>query len=597
MNDFLKKIERDWEWYAFGVVLIVFFIQAWYFASNINLGVSPDELHHLGLIRAFSGTWLVPSNSSSTFAYGAIESRPWLYYWIMGRLSFLNFDLINEIVWLRFINISFSVGTVFFTFLTAKELLKDKLAQLTVLVMLSNTLMFVFLSGSINYDNLANLCAIVVVYLLIRFIRKHEFKYLVWYLIAVLFSTMIKNALWPFVFITAVIISRYIWNYRKEITKDSIQFIKQIRVRELSLLSAIVVLGVVNVYYFGNNVIRYRSINPSCNTVLSHEQCMNYAVYNRNDGFRDTLVDRKEVSFYSYFTNWIKLIPPRVYGIMGHKNMLKTRDQLLPYYAIFAVSVLLFIRRYKTKDSITNILSIIILFYTSFLLVVFNYLLVYKKYLVTALAVQGRYLFPVLGLIYILMCMYLFKIKNNIWRICISISIFLLFVSGGASFFQKNVTAKWLSTYDVVDLGLRVNKNDHIPNGITESKQFTQTFYSEKQKLIGLEVFVSVFGKKEVDDYVFVLYEENCETVLEESLINGETAFAIDNSYHSFLLTEPLDSKDKTYCFTVNPKVEQVHHPITLQQSKPDVYKAGDCFFNGKLSDKDIVFNLIYKKK
>lgn len=598
VKDRLKKINisGNWEWIAFAAILTWFIVQSLYFAKNINLGVSPDEIHHLGLIQEFSKTMLVPGNGESTFAFGAIESRPWLYYWIMARLSSLRLGFVEEVFWLRLMNTLFSGATVFFTFLTSKLLLKSKLAQTIALAMLSNTLMFVFLSGSINYDNLVNLCAIILVYLLLIIIKKYETRYFLLYLVMAAFSIMVKTALWPYVLVTTIILSIYLWQERREMTKDFVKFLRPTGVPSTFLALVLIVLTGINAYYFGNNIVKFHSINPSCSKVLTHEQCMNYSVYSRNDGFLNTLDERKTISFYSYLTSWIELLPPRIYGIMGHRNMLRTQDQLVPYYVVFAASILLFIRKYKISDSLTNILLATIFFYSSFLLVYFNYIMVYKKYLVVALAVQGRYLFPVIGLIYILMCKYLFTMRGKAWRMFISISILLIFVSGCFPFFQRNVTAKWLGKYDVVDLGLRVNKNDHIPNGITESNQFTQTFYSDRQNLMGIEIFVSTFGEKDVDDYTFTLYEEGCEVVLEEVLIDGGSEFAVDNSYHSILFPEQVDSLGRKYCFTLSPESEVVDKPITLQLSDLDVYDGGDLFLSEKYLGKDIVFNLIYKR-
>ena len=100
-------------------------------------------------------------------------------FWINGRILNINNGVIDEVVLLRVINVIYSLGTVYVMYLLSKEIFKDKWKRVLPVFFLTHTLMFVFLSSSINYDNLANLLSTLSIYFFVKFVKKDiNLKYL-----------------------------------------------------------------------------------------------------------------------------------------------------------------------------------------------------------------------------------------------------------------------------------------------------------------------------------------------------------------------------------------------------------------------------------
>ena len=151
----MKKI--DISKIALIFIFLVFLLVCIYLALNIKLGVSPDSYYHFEVSKAYSTTLGIPQNTPETFKWRDITRIPYLYFWVNGRILDMNDGAVDEVVLLRIINVIYSLGTVYVMYLLSKEILKDKWKRVLPVFFLTHTLMFVFLSSSINYDNLANL--------------------------------------------------------------------------------------------------------------------------------------------------------------------------------------------------------------------------------------------------------------------------------------------------------------------------------------------------------------------------------------------------------------------------------------------------------
>lgn len=147
---------------------------------------------------------------------------------------------------------------------------------------------------------------------------------------------------------------------------------------------------------------------------------------------------------------------------------------------------------------------------------------------------------------------------------------------------------------DWYDLGL--SSHGDVIGVIINSGQFYQTFKSPKNNLKGINLFLSTYSKKITTPYKLVLFDETCKNKILESEI--EIAKIDDNKYREVIFSEVKDSKDKEYCFTIEPTLKQVDTPITLSYSKYDSYASGELILNGKnIKNEDVVFQLIYPLK
>jgi hypothetical protein len=113
------------------LILVLFTIASAYIALNLAEGIVPDEKAHFIFSKVYATTWGIPPDSPETYAQGwYIAHNPFLYHWINGRVINLimffnpaasNWDLL---IVLRLTSVLYSLGTLYFCYLLAKELIR-----------------------------------------------------------------------------------------------------------------------------------------------------------------------------------------------------------------------------------------------------------------------------------------------------------------------------------------------------------------------------------------------------------------------------------------------------------------------------------------
>ena len=146
-----------------------------------------------------------------------------------------------------------------------------------------------------------------------------------------------------------------------------------------------------------------------------------------------------------YVPVWIRGVMGRIYGIMGHRSMIKNGSQLYPYYVVLALSAALSLVyfRYCHMHGHALAVAFIFLFYALVLMQLVNYESYYTSGLF-AKALQGRYLFPVLAPFYALLTCGLMCSPHRRLRWIVALLVGGIFVYGGLPFFLHNVDSRWL---------------------------------------------------------------------------------------------------------------------------------------------------------
>jgi hypothetical protein len=432
---------------AFLLVLAFFVIFALYFALNTSQGIPPDENYHYHVSLFFSETFFIPENTSETLRYGEITRMPFLYFWINARIINWNFLEVSILTLLRVVGIVYSVGTLIFTFLISKEFIKSKWLRILPTFLFVNTLMFVFMSGSISYDNLLNLFAVGSIYFLVRTLNSSDEreKWLLWWGIFALLGLLTKNSMMPLFFIEIVVLGYYIIkskliDYRKLLSLKKFLFPKVVFLLLFLLTSA----------FFGYNLFNYRSFIPSCDKILTVEQCMRNGVYARNSGLDRVdlfssegliFVIKERLSPYEYFTRWLLSMSGRIYGIMGHRSLTMPSWFSEAYILFFFLILGVIIRELKKKEG--NILALLFIFFSyAGVLLGFNY----RRYLMTGLydlALQGRYLFPVIPILYVICIFFIGKIRNKTLRRLLIFIMIIIFLLGCLPYFLIKYPVSW----------------------------------------------------------------------------------------------------------------------------------------------------------
>ena len=309
--------------------------------------------------------------------------------------------------------------------------------------MLSTTLMFVFSSGVVNYDNLTNLLSISAIFFFIKFYQSFNIKDLIRLLIIVLLGILTKLTFLPLTLILFVLTLFIIYKNRKGIKDELICFIKQTHpITKVVYLILIIVLFLLVGGLYGRNILKYGSYQPRCDVVASHEECYQYSysykVY--YDGFiADTDTNHPSVNLISDFTGWGKFNLQTIYGTLTHRGVFFRMMSIIPFAILLVASLIkavqIIFKEKKVKPEVV-LLFAIFMAYASFL-----YYYNYNEYLNSGVwnGMQGRYLFPVWPLIYIIIAEYLLSFKRKSINYAILVTFFFVsfITSFGIYYFRK----------------------------------------------------------------------------------------------------------------------------------------------------------------
>ena len=433
------------------IILLLFSVFTGYLAFTVKMGISSDSWYHLRVSQAFEETLTVPQNTPETYKWRDLEHQPYLYFWLNGRLLNLNnitFQF-NEVILLRVINIVYSILTVYGTYLLSKVFFKKKWLSLLPPFLLANTLMFVFLSSSINYDNMANMFSVFSILFFVKALKeKGNWKNIFLMLIFICLGGLTKYTFLPLAFILIVLMGYFIvknWKIYKQNFKGMI----------LYLLIPIIILFILNFGVYGFNLIEFHNLTPDCLDVLTYEQCLQNGVFYRDN----VTIPAQEVNFFRmilsgerldpirYTGVWIFEMAIRIFGIMGDKSLF-AKTAIIPFYLLFLlISLVVGILNWKKMSKEVKYLTIVTIFYLLVLLFVQNYDMYLKRSYPT-LALQGRYMFPVISSTYVLFIVFLNRIKNERLRALVFIGLIILFIAGCLPFFILNVDSEWFGSIE-----------------------------------------------------------------------------------------------------------------------------------------------------
>lgn len=431
-------------WTILGLLTIWHGYQALFFATTILQSVPPDESYHIHFIQFYTHALDPFFNYQATkFQLGSIERIPYLYHFLLSKLQMLNLTGLLDYLFLRRINVMISMGTVVLFIVFLRQITSNKLVHILSVFALTNTLMFQFISGSINYDNLVNLLSIALLVLLVFFLKydSNSIPKILGIGIIICLGALTKLSFLPLAAVTVLIIGLGFFYRRKRYTS--------IRISELFTNKITLTFAVIFLFLFilvgeryAVNILRYQSLTPSCDELLTVEQCMKNGIFNRNYNLeRDldhlTLDDRREhrLSYIEYLPRWSFIMQMRTHGVFAHKTANKESWHLALYALISILGFLAIIRQIRWKDYVDMALLSILITYIFVLSFTVNYTN-YWFHGIADLAVQGRYLFPVMFIFYALIFKYLIMISRNyVYQSIVSFIVISVFLSGGFFWF------------------------------------------------------------------------------------------------------------------------------------------------------------------
>jgi hypothetical protein len=472
---------RHLKWAA--VLLLSYFgLRLVFLATTISPFLPPDERTHYGICSAFADSLLFPRNSPDSYEFGLVTNIPWLYYWILGKLAPLNVFGMNNLLFLRLCNLPLAFGVVFYGWRTLKLVTTDRLSQLLLLVFLTNTMMLTFISAAISYDNLVNLLAAMAIYYLLAFFVERSPTKLALSLLCQLAGCLTKLTFLPLAFIMGVVLLVHELRRLPALPSGLACWFREAR-NSAVLLTLALALGLgLNLQLYLGNYLSYGKLTLETYDVLPLESALKYRLAARGYILREfqeghltkaralemtTIIDhpgdradavylienyeklqggtKQFMGFAEYVPVWAKRMAAGTFGVFAHLMMPNDWPTIAPIWLVAALAALGVLVRWRPREAqgLPACLAVIAGFYTGVILYRFNY----QNYLQTGapfVALQGRYLFPVLGPIYILASCYLLRlVPQRTGRLALFWLAVLIFLASDFPLFLAKLTPDW----------------------------------------------------------------------------------------------------------------------------------------------------------
>jgi hypothetical protein len=464
------------------LLLLYFGARLLFLACTVSPAVPPDEVTHFAVSTIFSNVLLFPADSPATYQYGLVTTIPWLYYWVMGKLLPLNIFGIQDLVFLRLLNIPLAFGTVWYAWRTLCLLTDDRLTRLLLVVIMTNTPMFSFLSAAVSYDNLTILLATMSIYYLLAFFRHRSGTMLAASMLCQLAGCLAKSACLPLLLVLNMLLVAAEFRNLGRMPSALMAWWRMSGMRAVSLTAGIVILGLLNLQLYGGNYLRYRSLVPDMDVVLSPEIALQYRTQARNlifKYFRDGRISKEKalemaarisspsdrgstvalieeydhavrngepvIGLPAYIPVWVATMLAGTFGIFAHLPLPVPWLKILMFLGVTALAGIGALMRWRPGEGgrLPLCLMIVAGFYAAFLMYAVNYR-TYLEYRSLWLSLQGRYIFPVIGPIAILVSYYLLRLfSGSAARLAVFAVTALLFVLSDFPWFLSCVTPEW----------------------------------------------------------------------------------------------------------------------------------------------------------
>jgi hypothetical protein len=452
----------------FVATLLWFCFQAAWMASSTVSGIAPDEGAHTRTIQLYAASTMSPflaNQPEETFSLGAVTRSPsYLYHYVLSfpyRLFPSALSEEGKKLMLRLITIFFSLGGLIALYRAMLVLSAPRAVAGLVVWMLSNTLMFVFLAGSVSYDNLEFLLSTLAFYYWAKLFTASGAGELNGEDALKLGISMCAASITKFTFLPlgATLLFLLVVRHRRNLSRVVRSCCRAFVSRDFStLLLGLVFLILFGLFIerYGINYYRYGSYKPQCDQVLTYQQCLQSALFSRNLEFRDKPVSRS-IPDLEFTYRWVKKMKYGVFAILGHRwtrcdPIIREGTTIL--FVAMLVAVLATLRRSDSRQ--LALLAIVSVYAATLLLHNYSLFVQSGRF---GLALQGRYIFPVLGILYFVGISAFFQVvgkREYLFGVCASF-VFVLFLLGGLPRYIKITPPEW-HTERMVEMNREVRK-------------------------------------------------------------------------------------------------------------------------------------------
>jgi hypothetical protein len=470
-----------WEKWLVGLLLAWFAGRLVFMALRLHPMIPPDEVNHFGRCLAYSKVLLIPDNTPETLAHGLINHRPYLYYWLMGKLVHLNVFPESDLGFLRLVNAAMGLIAVAYSYAWMRLLSGNPLIRVLCVVFMTNTLMLTGLFAAVSYDNLANLLAVMAVYHLFVFFERRSPESLAVFALVVLAGALSKRTFLPLGFILVVVLLARERRSLPVLHRQLVDFSKSLTScgwQRLMLCALVALALLLNLGLYAGNWLQYGKLVPGFDQVVGFDGAMKNRIFARDFitqefregrlGYQEALRMTEEIKHkgdrgdaqlllkgarlpdasligpVAYVGAWNRRMLFSSVSYWGHRQALKSHREMLPYFLLFALAGIVFIRQWRPAEAGggTGWAVLIVFGYAMVLMWLVNYPS-YLKTRFVEMALQGRYIFPVIAPLYGLLAHYLLAYWPRRVQLALALVAAGIYIYGDFPFFMSQAQADW----------------------------------------------------------------------------------------------------------------------------------------------------------
>jgi hypothetical protein len=411
----------------FYCVIGLFVLQAGWIALSARYPQAFDEQFHLGIIQLYSHQ-LSPffaHQPPGTATFGALTRDPsYLYHYLMSFpyrwIGHFTQDLTIQVIIMRLINIAFMVGGLVI-FRKVLRFTKASPALIHVsLFFFVATPVVPLLASQINYDNLTIPLTGLAILLYLRFMQQlreqnaWRWDTLGWLAIVCMITSLVKYTFLP-VFFALALLTFFSWWRRRRATPALPATSYALPKPALGWCIGILTLLSAGLFAqtYAINIVQYHSFSPQCDQVLTVARCQTYAPWARNYMYEQQHVQLSKAEVLTYPAIWIyHSIGELTFTISSAFD--DSGDGTVDYYVgtqlviievvswtIFAVALVMLVYYAKSiwRNPVLRAFTVVGGIYGAAL-----FAQNYQDYLHLGypVAIHGRYLLPILPLIYVM---------------------------------------------------------------------------------------------------------------------------------------------------------------------------------------------------
>lgn len=402
------------------VILGLFLAQAIWLVYTIQFPMAFDESYHFGIIQVYAHQWLpfITTEPANASGYGVITRYDsYLFHYLMSFpyriISLFISDWATQITSLRLINVAlFAGGIVLFRQLLIRFNVSRALVHFTLLMFVLIPVVPI-LAATINYDNFVFLLVPIVVGLTLTCItsllksNSLPARSFILLISVGCIGSISKYAFTP-IFVAALLCVFIVWlrNRQKMHALKSIvpSFKKLRRPIQIILTVFIVISSGLFLERYAGNLVMYHGFEPDCPQVKSLKSCLTYGPWKRNYELAANVEANNppynpHVALYPFY--WVSELIRKLYFTINY-NFVEYAPLPIPIglaWAIGSIGTVLVIIFWRSIVHIDKRLLILILIIGLYLAGLFYATFIaFIKYH-TAVAINGRYLIPILPFI------------------------------------------------------------------------------------------------------------------------------------------------------------------------------------------------------